>query len=72
KVSEGCLSVPGKNGVTVRPMSAKVKAYDRFGKSFEFEGVDLKARGLCHEIDHLDGILFPARLAKGERLHNEK
>lgn len=55
---EGCLSVPGKWGVTKRPNYVKVKALDRNGNEFTVEGTELKARALCHEIDHLDGILF--------------
>ena len=55
---EGCLSVPGKWGFTERPMKVKVKALDRNGNEFTVEGEGLKARALCHEIDHLDGILF--------------
>ncbi len=55
---EGCLSCPGKNGYTLRPMWVKVEAYDRSGKKFTVEGEGLKARAFCHEIDHLDGILF--------------
>ena len=55
---EGCLSVPGKWGITKRPMYVKVKALDRNGNEFTVEGEGLKARAFCHEIDHLDGILF--------------
>ena len=55
---EGCLSVPGKWGVTKRPMYVKVKAIDRCGNEFTVDGEGLKARAFCHEIDHLDGILF--------------
>lgn len=55
---EGCLSVPGKWGVTKRPEKVTVKATDRHGNSFTVEGEGLLARALCHEIDHLDGILF--------------
>jgi len=55
---EGCLSVPGKWGITKRPMRVKVKATDRNGNEYTVEGTGLKARALCHEIDHLDGILF--------------
>lgn len=55
---EGCLSVPGKWGFTERPMKVKVRALDRNGNEFTVEGSGLKARALCHEIDHLDGILF--------------
>lgn len=60
--SEGCLSIPGQSGVTKRPMKVTVKAQDRNGKSFEISGEGLLARALCHEIDHLNGILFKDRL----------
>ena len=62
KVSEGCLSVPGKYGVCSRPAKVQVKAQDRNGKWQVFTGEDLKARCLCHEIDHLDGILFTSKV----------
>lgn len=55
---EGCLSVPGKWAMTKRPKHVKVQAQDRNGKTFEYEGDDLLATVSCHEIDHLDGILF--------------
>lgn len=55
---EGCLSCPGDWGITKRPAYVKVKAFDRHGKQFTVSGEELKARALCHEIDHLDGILF--------------
>lgn len=60
--SEGCLSLPGKYGVTVRPAKVQVKAQDRNGKWQVFTGEDLKARCFCHEIDHLDGILFTSHV----------
>lgn len=60
--SEGCLSLPGKYGVTVRPMKVQVKAQDRNGKWQVFIGEGLKARCFCHEIDHLDGILFTSHV----------
>ncbi len=60
--SEGCLSLPGKYGVTVRPKKVQVKAQDRNGKWQVFTGEDLKARCFCHEIDHLDGILFTSHV----------
>lgn len=60
--SEGCLSVPGESGVTVRPAVVKVKAQDRNGRWQVFKGEGLKARCFCHELDHLDGILFTQRL----------
>ncbi len=56
--SEGCLSLPGKWGVTKRPRHVTVRALDRNGKSFDISGSDLLARALCHELDHLDGKLF--------------
>ena len=56
--AEGCLSVPGKYGIVKRPMYAKVKAQDRYGNWFEAEGEELTARCFCHELDHLDGILY--------------
>ena len=55
---EGCLSLPGKWGYTERPMTVTVKACDRNGREFTVTGSGLKARALCHEIDHLDGVLF--------------
>lgn len=55
---EGCLSCPGKYGITRRPKKVKVHAYDIEGNQFLIEGVDLMAKAFCHEIDHLDGILF--------------
>ena len=55
---EGCLSVPDRCGITTRPMTVTVRAMDRHGKIFEVTGSELKARAFCHEIDHLDGILY--------------
>lgn len=55
---EGCLSVPGKYAPVERPSYVKVKAMDREGNTFIIEGEELMARALCHEIDHLDGILY--------------
>ena len=55
---EGCLSVPGKYAPVERPNYVKVKAMDRDGNEFIIEGEELMARALCHEIDHLDGILY--------------
>ena len=56
--AEGCLSVPGKYGWVKRPMYAKVKAQDRYGNWFEADGEELTARCFCHELDHLDGIVY--------------
>ena len=55
---EGCLSIPGRWGITKRPRHVTVRATDRNGNTFEVSGSDLLARALCHEIDHLDGKLF--------------
>ena len=55
---EGCLSVPGEWGITDRPMKVRVRAQNRYGEWFEVEGEELKARAFCHELDHLDGILY--------------
>ena len=56
--AEGCLSVPGKYGLVKRPYIAKVRAQDRDGNWFEAEGEELIARCFCHELDHLDGIVY--------------
>ena len=55
---EGCLSVPGIYGWVKRPEHVKVRAQDRNGNWFEVDGIGLTARAFCHEIDHLEGILF--------------
>ena len=55
---EGCLSVPGKYGITNRPMEVTVKYTDRDGNERTAKGSGLKARAFCHELDHLDGILY--------------
>ena len=55
---EGCLSVPGKYGLVRRPNYAKVRAQDRNGDWYEYEGEELIARCFCHELDHLDGIVY--------------
>ena len=56
--AEGCLSVPGRRGYVVRPNKVTVRAQDRKGKYFEMTGEALLARALCHEIDHLDGVMY--------------
>lgn len=65
--NEGCLSVPGKVGTVERPNHVKVKAYDRDMKEFIMEGTELLARALCHEIDHLNGILYVEKVTDGIR-----
>ena len=61
---EGCLSLPGKQGIVTRPSYVKVRALDRNGVMREYEGTELLARCFCHEIDHLDGILYPKRATR--------
>ncbi len=61
---EGCLSIPGKYGLVKRPMYAKVRAQDRNGNWFEAEGEELTARCFCHELDHLDGILYTQQMER--------
>ncbi len=56
--SEGCLSSPGEYGMVKRPYMVIVRALDRDGREIEVEGEELLARALCHEIDHLNGVLF--------------
>ena len=56
--AEGCLSVPGRYGLVKRPYYAKVRAQDRNGDWYEAEGEELIARCFCHELDHLDGIIY--------------
>ena len=56
--TEGCLSVKGKFGEVERPKCVTLKAYDRYGKQYTIKGCDLLARAICHENDHLDGIIY--------------
>ncbi|MBE6534952.1 MAG: peptide deformylase [Ruminococcaceae bacterium] len=58
RTEEGCLSVPGKYGITVRPMHVTVRALNRNGETIEVTGSGLLAKAFCHEIDHLDGKLY--------------
>ncbi len=58
EMQEGCLSCPGVYGITKRPAKIKVSAQNRNGERFEFEAEELLAVACCHEIDHLNGILF--------------
>ena len=55
---EGCLSYPGKSGITKRPRAVTVRAMNRNGEEYELRGTDLLARAICHECDHLDGKLY--------------
>jgi peptide deformylase len=64
---EGCLSLPGFRGYVVRPQFVTVKAQNAKGEPFEIRGEDLLARAFCHEIDHLNGILFIQHLSMLKR-----
>lgn len=55
---EGCLSLPGRAGIVIRPEKVRVRAQNRKGEWFELEGEGLLARAICHELDHLDGVLY--------------
>ena len=55
---EGCLSLPGQAGIVTRPNYVKVRAYDENMQEYELEGTELLARAICHECDHLDGIMY--------------
>lgn len=56
--NEGCLSIPDRSEVVTRPMRVSVRAQNRYGENITVTGEGLKARALCHEIDHLDGVLY--------------
>lgn len=62
--NEGCLSAPGEWAEVERPASVTVKAFDRQGNEFTIKGEELLARAFCHEIDHLDGVLFTDKVKK--------
>lgn len=63
---EGCLSFPNQWNDVTRPKRVKFKAQDRFGKWFVMTGEDLMARCICHETDHLDGIVFLDRVGESK------
>lgn len=63
--SEGCLSLPGKSGIVTRPEYVKAVGLDRLMQPVTVEGTGLLARAICHEIDHLDGVLY-SDLVEGE------
>ena len=67
RIEEGCLSVPGYAGSPVRPARVVVKGLDLEGRERTYEGTDLLARAFCHEIDHIDGLLFVDRLSPLKR-----
>ena len=67
---EGCLSVPGKYGTVTRPQKVKVRAFDIDMNPYELEAEDLLARAICHECDHLDGLMY-TRMVEGP-LHDSE
>ncbi len=67
KVEEGCLSAPGFDGVPLRPARVEVEGLDLDGNEQTYEGTELLARALCHEIDHVDGLFFVDRLSPLKR-----
>lgn len=69
--TEGCLSIPGFFTDVPRPKYVKITAQDRNGKPFEFEAEDYLARCICHEIDHLNGVLFVDLTEEGRRYKKE-
>jgi peptide deformylase len=68
---EGCLSLPGKSGAVCRPKKVIVRAQNRYGETFEITGTDLLARAFCHEIDHLNGILFTDKIIEGYKVEKK-
>ena len=66
QAQEGCLSSPGKSGITRRPKKVTVEFQNRFGEPCQITGEDLLAQALCHEIDHLHGILFRSHVIHWE------
>ena len=62
---EGCLSLPGKAGTVTRPNYVKARAFDENMEEYEIEGTELMARAICHELDHLDGILYKDKVEDG-------
>ena len=60
--SEGCLSLPGQAGMVTRPNYVKVKALNENMEEFEVEGTEMLARAICHECDHLDGIMYVSKV----------
>ena len=67
--AEGCLSLPGEYGLVKRPMDVTVRAQNRYGETFSVSGTGLTARCFCHELDHLDGVIFTTR---AERMLTEE
>ena len=61
---EGCLSVPGRSGVVIRPNIVTVRAQNRDGEYFEVTGEGFLARAFCHELDHLDGVIYVDKMER--------
>ena len=61
---EGCLSIPGKYGYVARPKTVTVRAQNSDGEVFQLAASDMLARAVCHEIDHLNGVLFTDKMTK--------
>jgi peptide deformylase len=72
EADEACLSIPGMVGAVTRPTRVKVEALDRRGETFVIEGEGLLAKALCHELDHLDGILFVDRASSVRPMEDER
>ncbi|MGM9551199.1 MAG: peptide deformylase [Clostridia bacterium] len=68
---EGCLSLPGKVGTVERPMKATCRAQNRYGEEIEFSGEELYAKCICHELDHLDGILYSSKVVEWKDIDDE-
>lgn len=60
--SEGCLSLPGQAGNVTRPNYVKARAFDENMEEYELEGTELLARAICHECDHLEGIMYVSKV----------
>lgn len=68
---EGCLSLPGKSGIVTRPNYARVRAFDENMEEFILEGEELMARAICHECDHLDGVMY-TKWVEGDVIDNDQ
>jgi peptide deformylase len=68
---EGCLSVPDISGEVIRPQKVLIKAQNETGAYFELEGTDLLARAICHELDHLNGVLFIDKIVSDTIVDNQ-
>ena len=64
---EGCLSIPGRQGIVTRPNKLTVEAFDRFGKKVKYNVEGFTAVAFCHEMDHLDGVLYIDKTEKEDK-----